>query len=63
MDADNLFAQCESDYNNSTEYDLLVRCLSEQTVVENENRRLCTREDGGMESSMIQNSSEPEVTF
>lgn len=47
-DADKLLALCESDYNDSTEYDLFVRCLSEQTIVENENRRLRTKEDGGM---------------
>ena len=39
-DADKLLALCESDYNDSTEYDLFVRCLSEQTIVENENRAL-----------------------
>lgn len=36
-DADRLLALCESDYNDSTEYDLFVRCLSEQTIIENEN--------------------------
>lgn len=35
-DADKLLALCESDYNDSTGYDLFVRCLSEQTIVENE---------------------------
>ena len=49
-DADKLLALCESDYNDSTEYDLFVRCLSEQTIVENEKRRLRTKEDGGMKS-------------
>lgn len=39
MDADKLLVLCESDYNDSTEYDLFVRCLSEQTIVENEKRR------------------------
>ena len=40
-----------------------VRCLAEQTVVENETRRLRTKEDGGMNSSMMQNPSDPEATF
>lgn len=62
-DADNLLALCESGYNDSTEYDLFVRCLSEQTVVENGTRRLRTKEDGGMSSSMLQNPSDPEATF
>ena len=62
-DADKLLALCESAYNDSTEYDLFVRCLSEQTIVENEKRRLRTKEDGGMKSSMMQNPSDPEATF
>ena len=63
QDADRLLALCESDYNDSTEYDLFVRCLSEQTIIENEKRRLRTKEDGGMKSSMMQNPSDPEATF
>ena len=62
-DADKLLALCESDYNDSTEYDLFVRCLSEQTIVENESRRLRMKEDGGMKSTMLQNPSAPEATF
>ena len=62
-DADKLLALCESDYNDSTEYDLFVRCLSEQTIVENEKRRLRTKDDDGMKSTMLQNPSDPEATF
>ena len=62
-DADKLLALCESDYNDSTEYDLFVRCLSEQTIVENEKRRLRTKEDGGMTSAMMQNPSDLEATY
>ena len=62
-DADKLLALCESRYNDSTEYDLFVRYLSEQTIVENENCRLRTKEDGGMKSSMMQYPSDPEATF
>ncbi len=45
-DADKLLALCESDYNDSTEYELFVRCLSEQTIVENENRSVGQRIEG-----------------
>lgn len=62
-DADKLLSLCASDYNDSTEYDLFVRCLPEQTIVENGKRKLRTKEDGGMKSSMMQNSSAPEATF
>lgn len=61
-DADQLLAVCESEYQDSTEYELLVRCLSEQTIVDNETRRLRTKEDG-MRSDMLQNPSDPEATF
>ena len=62
-DADKLLVLCGATYNDSTEYELFVRCLSEQTIVENENRRLRTKEDGGMKSTMMQNPSDPEATF
>ena len=62
-DADKLLALCGPEYQDSTEYDLFVRCLSEQTVVENEKRRLRTKADGGMGSSMMQNPSDPEDIF
>lgn len=61
-DADRLLSVCEPGYQDSTEYDLFARCLSEQTIVENETRRLRTKEDG-MRSDMLQNPSDPEATF
>lgn len=42
---------------------MFIRCLSEQTIVENEKRRLCTKEDGTMNSTSLQNPSDPEATF
>ena len=54
---------CGSDYDEVTEYQLLVRCLSEQTVVEGAVRRLRTKEDGGLHSGMLQNLSDPDATF
>lgn len=53
---------CEKS-NDSTEYKLFVRCLSEQTIVENQNRRLLIKEDSGMKSSMMQSPSDPEAAF
>ena len=37
--------------------------MSEQTIVNDGTRRLATREDGTMNSSMLQNPSDPEATF
>lgn len=62
-DADALLELCSGKYEDSTEYRLLVRCLSEQTVVEEGIRRLRTKEDGTMTSDMMQNPSDPEATF
>mgnify|MGYP003307034465 CR=1 FL=1 len=50
-------------FEEITEYQLFVRCLSEQTVVENEKRRLRTKEDGTMNSSALQNPSDPDATY
>lgn len=58
-DSECLLKLCETDFEEVTEYQLFVRCISEQTVVENEKRRLRTREDGTMNSSALQNPSDP----
>lgn len=60
---DKLLTLWKSEYNASTENDLFVICLSEQIIVENENRILRTKEDGGMKSSMMQNSFASKVIF
>ncbi|MBQ9927970.1 MAG: transposase [Lachnospiraceae bacterium] len=62
-DADKLISVCGSDYDDVTEYQLLVRCLSEQTVIEDAKRRLRTKEDGGFHSEMLQNPSDPDATY
>ena len=62
-DADTLFALCGSDYDETEEYQLFVRCLGEQTIVEENTRRLRTKEDGTMYSNMLQNPSDPSATF
>lgn len=62
-DADQLLKNCGHDFDDITEYQLLVRCLSEQTIVEDSGRRLREKEDGGMASSIMQNPSDPDATF
>ena len=63
QDADTLFALCGENHAGWEEYILFKRCLTEQTVVDGGSRRLATREDGTMNSSMLQNPSDPEATF
>lgn len=62
-DADKLLDSCGQDFRESIEYQLFVRCLSEQTVTEDKTRRLKTKEDGRMDSSMLQNPSDPDATY
>lgn len=62
-DADTLLKYCGASYDSVTEYQLLVRCLSEQTIVENSTRRLRTKKDGGMGSGILQNPSDPDATY
>ena len=62
-DADKLLEMCGQDFDEVTEYQLLVRCLSEQTVVQDAVRRLKEKGEGGMDSSMMQNPSDPDATF
>lgn len=62
-DADTIFELCQENYANWEEYILFKRCMSEQSVVCDGSRRLSTREDGTMSSSILQNPSDPEATF
>lgn len=62
-DSNYLLDICKEDLEEVTEYQLFVRYLSDQTVVENEKRRLRTKEDGTMNSSAIQSPSDPDATY
>lgn len=62
-DADKLIEICNNSFENVTEYELFIRCISEQTIVENSKRRLRTKEDGTMNSTSLQNPSDPEATY
>ena len=62
-DADKLFKKCAAQFTGVTEYDLFVRCLSEQTIVEDGTRRLRNKSDGTMTGSILQNPSDPDATY
>lgn len=61
-DADLLLERCK-DLEDVTEYQLLVRCISEQTVVDDNQRRLKTKEDGSMSSDIMQSPVDPDATY
>ena len=62
-DADSLLERCGNKFQDVTEYQLFIRCLSEQTVVEDGSRRMQTGEDKTMTSKIMQNPSDPDATF
>lgn len=62
-DADTLLERCGSAFDDVTEYQLFVRCLSEQTIVEDGKRRLRTKEDDSMDSGLMQSPVDPDATF
>jgi len=62
-DSDSLLGICGTSFEDVTEYQLFTRCLSEQTIVADGARRLRTKEDGTMNSSALQNPSDPDATY
>ena len=62
-DADKLLEKCNGSFEDVTEYQLFVRCISEQTIVEDGTRRLATKEDNVMNSDIMQNPSDPDATY
>lgn len=63
-DADKLLEACEGTCDESTEYQLLVRVIKEQTITDEDGtRRLKTKEDGQMGPQILQNPSDPDATY
>jgi len=63
-DAATLKTFCGTDYDESSNYQLLLRVLKEQTVqLEDGSYRLRTKEDGGMNAAILQNPADPDATF
>lgn len=53
----------EANIRKLSRMELIYRCISEQTIVENGKRRLKTKEDGTMNSDMLQNPADPDATY
>jgi hypothetical protein len=62
-DTDKLLEICTEGFEDVTEYQLFIRCVSEQTIVEDKVRRLRSKEDGTMNATALQNPSDPEATY
>ena len=61
-DAQKLKKLCEPDYDESSNYRLLIRVLREQAIEEDGKLRLRTKNDG-MTSDILQNPSDPDATY
>lgn len=63
-DAATLKDLCGVDYDESNSYQLLLRVLNEQAVQQEDGSyRLRTKDDGGMDASILQNPADPDATF
>ena len=62
-DADKLIRNCGDMFQDDIEYQLLVRCLAEQTIVDDGKRRMKTKADEAMTSNVLQNPSDPDATY
>ena len=62
-DCEELIRICSNGFDEVTEYELFIRCVSEQTKVENGIRRFCTKEDHQLHSKTMINPSDPEATY
>ena len=62
-DIDTLIQICKGKYDQTEKYQQFQRCIEEQTVVEKGVRRLITKADKAMKSTMMQNPSDPEATY
>lgn len=63
-DAEELLALCEGNFDDTSEYQLLIRLLREQTTLSDDgNRRLKEKKEIESPSKVLMNPADPEATF
>lgn len=62
-DAEKLIKICEDKYDDTSEFQLLIRLLREQTIEDNGKRRLRERSEKDNPSKALLNPADPEATF
>ena len=63
-DAEKLMELCEGNFDDTSEYQLLIRLLKEQTIFNDDgNRRLRKKDEKEDASKVLLNPSDPEATF
>lgn len=62
-DATRLLPLCKEDYEHTEDYQLLLRAIGEQTKDDGKGSRILKTKEDGMDSSVLQNPSDPDATF
>lgn len=62
-DAEWLLQMCNGSFDDTSEYQLLIRLLNEQTIFDDDCRRLCKKTEIKAPSKVLLNLPSPEVTF
>ncbi len=62
-DASTIIALCGSEYDDCTDYQLLIRAINEQTVREKDGSYRLREKGEGMNSETMQNPADPDATF
>lgn len=62
-DAETLYDLTKTGFEEVPEYELFIRCFSEQSIIEQGKRRWITKEDKLGNSTMLLNPTDPEATF
>ena len=62
-DAETLYDITKTGFEDVSEYELFIRCFSEQSIVEQGKRRWITKEDNLGNSTMLLNPTDPEATY
>lgn len=62
-EAEQLLTLCDEKLSGTQEFQMLSRCLSEQTVIENGKRRLMRKGKESPSPRSLQNPSDPEATY
>lgn len=62
-DASLIKAACDGDYDDSSEYQLLIRVIGEQTTVNRNGELILKDKSSGMNSTILQNPADPDATY
>jgi hypothetical protein len=62
-DAAKIIAACGSRYDESSEYQLLIRVIDEQTDKDADGNLILKQQKSGMNSEILQNPADPDATF